>query len=189
MAAPPITRSGVSWNPEVPPPPVSGAASGVRRSWLGFADGRADAVWLGFGLGEPLLLGEADGDAERLLLGEADGDAERLLLAEADGDAERLLLGEAEGDLEPLLPGEADPLALDDAEALTLGDRLGGVADGEDPEQPATAADASIARVAKPAAPSPALILVRALAMAMSRKSPRRRGRPGTSVRKGRRSW
>src|ERR1700730_6379961 len=48
IAAPPSTASPASWNPAVPPPPVTGAASGT-----GLGDG------LGEGTG--LALGDADG--------------------------------------------------------------------------------------------------------------------------------
>jgi len=55
IAAPPTTASPASWNPAVPPPPVTGAAVGTR---------------LGDGLGEGSGLGlsDADGLAEALAL-------------------------------------------------------------------------------------------------------------------------
>lgn len=57
IAAPPSTASPVSWNPAVPPPPVTGAPLGT-----GLGDG------LGDGLAEGLGLGDADGLGEELAL-------------------------------------------------------------------------------------------------------------------------
>jgi hypothetical protein len=61
MAAPPSTASPASWNPAVPPPPVTGA-------------------WVGTGLGEGLGDGLAEGEA--LWLADPDGVAEALSVAE-----------------------------------------------------------------------------------------------------------
>lgn len=185
MAAPPMTSSSGFWNPAVPPPPVSGAALGVRRSRCrSRADGDAEAEWCGLGLwdlrpGLGLLLRECE------------------LLAPGLG---LLLRG-----CELLVPGLGLPLPgelLDDAEAepLAPGERFVGVADGVDPLQPATDAEARMARTAKPAAAAPRLSLMRTLTMPMSRQSPRagrwgegdvaerRANQPGTAMRKGRRA-
>ena len=59
IAAPPRVTSRVSWNPAVPPPPVSGAAVGkALADWLG----------VGEGLGGADLLAEALADALALLV-------------------------------------------------------------------------------------------------------------------------
>src|SRR5580693_9620435 len=55
IAAPPTTASPASWNPAVPPPPVTGAAVGI---------GLGDGLGEGSGLG----LSDADGLAEALAL-------------------------------------------------------------------------------------------------------------------------
>ena len=65
IAAPPSTASPVSWNPAVPPPPVTGAPLGT-----GLGDG------LGDGLAEGLGLGDADGLGEELALTLVDALAE-----------------------------------------------------------------------------------------------------------------
>ena len=83
MAVPPSTASPASWNPAVPPPPVTGATVGNGVVTTGLGDGLAE----GSGLG----LLESDG------LGEADGLA--LALAEALG------LGETLTDAEPVTAG------------------------------------------------------------------------------------
>jgi hypothetical protein len=57
MAAPPSTASPASWNPAVPPPPVTGAAVGI-----GLNEG------LGDGLAEGVALALADALAEALAL-------------------------------------------------------------------------------------------------------------------------
>jgi hypothetical protein len=57
IAAPPTTASPASWNPAVPPPPVTGAAVGI-----GLNEG------LGDGLAEGLGLGDAEGLGEELTL-------------------------------------------------------------------------------------------------------------------------
>jgi hypothetical protein len=56
MAAAPSTASPTSWNPAVPPPPVTGA--GGYEVYAGLGDGLGVGVWLGVGLalGEVLLL-------------------------------------------------------------------------------------------------------------------------------------
>jgi hypothetical protein len=53
MAAPPSTASPVSWNPAVPPPPVTGAAVGIGLN-EGLGDGLAADVALALELAEAL---------------------------------------------------------------------------------------------------------------------------------------
>jgi hypothetical protein len=65
MAALPSTARPASWNPAVPPPPVTGAAVGI-----GLNEG------LGDGLAEGLALGDADGLGEELTLTLVDALAE-----------------------------------------------------------------------------------------------------------------
>ena len=67
MAAPPSTASPVSWNPAVPPPPVTGAAVGSRLD--GAVDGAAEGVGEGVALSSAEAL--ADALAEELALAEA----------------------------------------------------------------------------------------------------------------------
>ena len=50
MAAPPSTASPASWNPAVPPPPVTGAAVGIGL-YEGLGDGLASGVGLTVALG------------------------------------------------------------------------------------------------------------------------------------------
>jgi hypothetical protein len=59
IAAPPTTASPASWNPAVPPPPVTGAALGT-----GLGDGLEE--------GSGLVLSDADGLAEVLVVSLAD---------------------------------------------------------------------------------------------------------------------
>ena len=68
IAAPPSTASPASWNPAVPPPPVTGAASGT-----GLGDGLAEGSGLGVsdadGLGEGMnVVGGGLADALVLVL-------------------------------------------------------------------------------------------------------------------------
>jgi hypothetical protein len=81
MAAPPSTASPASWNPAVPPPPVTGAAVGN-----GLDEG------LGDGLGEGVALGltDTDGRAEALVLTLAEELARLPLLAVPLAEALRL---------------------------------------------------------------------------------------------------
>lgn len=151
MAAPPASSSSESWNPAVPPPPVSGAAAGVEwRSRPGLADARAERVWLADGLAEGLL---DDLLGAGLLL------AEPLALGEWLVPAEALPLDES---LPELLP-----------EPLGPGENVG--VDGEDPEQPAMAADPRMARVAKLTAASLTRSPVTTLGLPMLKRSPHRR--------------
>jgi hypothetical protein len=74
MAAPPSTASPVSWNPAVPPPPVTGAA--VGNGLDGTVDGAAEGVGEGVGLSSAEAL--ADALAEELVLALAEAPAEVL---------------------------------------------------------------------------------------------------------------
>jgi hypothetical protein len=90
IAAPPTTASPASWNPAVPPPPVTGAALGT-----GLGDG--------LGEGSGLVLSDADGLAEALVL------SDELPVACALSLALALVL----------VPEEAPPLAVLVAVELT----------------------------------------------------------------------
>jgi hypothetical protein len=94
MAKPPSTASPASWNPAVPPPPVTGAAG--YEVYAGLGDGLGDG--LGVGLWSPLADALADALAEALAEALADGLGELLGLAE--------LLAEALTDDEPLALGD-----------------------------------------------------------------------------------
>ena len=59
MATPPSTARVASWNPAVPPPPVTGASVG-----FGLGDAAGDELWVG----EALLLADSDVLAEVLSL-------------------------------------------------------------------------------------------------------------------------
>jgi hypothetical protein len=64
MAAPPSTASPASWNPAVPPPPVTGASVGI---------GLGEGLGKGLSEGEALSLADSDGLVEALsLAGELD---------------------------------------------------------------------------------------------------------------------
>ena len=76
MAVPPSTASPASWNPAVPPPPVTGATVGNGVVNTGLGDGLGEGS--GLGLFESDGLGEADG----LALAEALGLDETLTDAE-----------------------------------------------------------------------------------------------------------
>ena|SRR5215469_11541586 len=77
-AVPPTAKSKVCWSPDVPPPPVAGAAVGavfvVGAACAGLAGGLV--VSEPFGLAEPAAapLGDSDGVGEALSPGENDGD-------------------------------------------------------------------------------------------------------------------
>jgi hypothetical protein len=94
IAAPPTTASPASWNPAVPPPPVTGAALGT-----GLGDGLEE--------GSGLVLSDADGLAEVLVVSLADELAVAVALSLA------LVLALA------LVLDEAPPLAVLVAEELT----------------------------------------------------------------------
>jgi hypothetical protein len=75
MATPPSTASPTSWNPAVPPPPVTGAGGYEVYEGVGVGGGLVVSVGLGVGLplGEvvllAVLLGVGDGLSEPLALG------------------------------------------------------------------------------------------------------------------------
>ena len=123
IAAPPRPTRKVSWNPAVPPPPVSGAAVGkILADGLGVGEcdgsGECDGEWLGVGvsLADALALRVGVPVAVAVALGEAVGVAELVRVGDPPGD------------------------------------RDGGVAEGEPPVQAATDADASTVMVAQPIA-------------------------------------
>ena len=63
IAAPPSVTSRVSWNPAVPPPPVSGAAVGkAPADWVGVGEGAGAAALLAVVLADALAL-LPDGEA------------------------------------------------------------------------------------------------------------------------------
>ena len=68
MAVPPSTASPASWNPAVPPPPVTGATVGNGVVTTGLGDGLAEGSGLGLldGLGLGLGVAEAVGEASGL---------------------------------------------------------------------------------------------------------------------------
>jgi hypothetical protein len=76
MAAPPSTASQASWNPAVPPPPVTGAAVGIG---LGLGDGLC--------VGEALWLADSDELAEVLSLAEELVEVPPLVVLPALGDS------------------------------------------------------------------------------------------------------
>jgi hypothetical protein len=62
IASAPRPKSGASWNPAVPPPPVAGAAVGNGLAdRLGVADGRGVAEWCGVADGRGVADRLADG--------------------------------------------------------------------------------------------------------------------------------
>jgi hypothetical protein len=84
MAAPPSTASPASWNPAVPPPPVTGAVVGN-----GLDEGLGD----GTGVGETLTLTDTDGLALGLTLADELARLPPLALAEPLAVAVPLTLG------------------------------------------------------------------------------------------------
>ncbi len=71
MAAPPSTASPASWNPAVPPPPVTGAGGYEVYEGVGAGGGLVVGLWLGVGLslGEVLLLAVGLGVGVALAVG------------------------------------------------------------------------------------------------------------------------
>jgi hypothetical protein len=143
IAATPSPRSSVSWNPAVPPPPVTGAAPGI-----GLADEVAGAVAVlvtvavAVGVTDPGELELTPGVLDAVELSEADvvpGEGVRLEEARA----------------------ETDPLA----ETVTDGEKIAGVVGDDDEVHAETATGASRVRAAQPTAVSlaprgvPAIVL------------------------------
>jgi hypothetical protein len=127
IAAPPRPTRKVSWNPAVPPPPVSGAAVGkVLADGLG--GGVCEWVGVGVGVGDGEWVGVGVSLAEGLVLGVGVMVAVTVTVGEAVGVAELVPVGDP--------PGDSD----------------GGVADGVPLVQAATEADASTVTVAQPIA-------------------------------------
>jgi hypothetical protein len=123
IAAPPRPTRKVSWNPAVPPPPVSGAAVGkVLADGLG----AGECEWVGVGDGEWLGVGVSL--AEGLVLGVGVLVAVSVTVGEPVGVAGLVPVGDP--------PGDSD----------------GGVAEGVPLVQAATDADASTVTVAQPIA-------------------------------------
>jgi hypothetical protein len=125
IAAPPRPTRKVSWNPAVPPPPVSGAAVGKV-----LADGLGGGVceWVGVGVGDGEWVGVGVSLAEGLVLGVGVLVAVSVTVGEAVGVPELVPVGDP--------PGDSD----------------GGVAEGVPLVQAATDADASTVTVAQPMA-------------------------------------
>jgi hypothetical protein len=98
MAAPPSTAIPASWNPAVPPPPVTGAAVGI-----GLNEGLGDGLAEGLGLGDWPDAGEV-----------ADSDAGALVEEPVCGLSLPLALDEA--------PPLAAPVALELSDPLTVGE-------------------------------------------------------------------
>jgi hypothetical protein len=125
IAAPPSTASPASWNPAVPPPPVTGAPLGTGV-YEGLGDGRAEGLWL--------ALGDVDGLAEELALALAD------VLADALADADALALADAPA----LALAEVLAVAEEVAPELAVGEPLNTVTEEEVPEVQAESATQAI---------------------------------------------
>ena len=129
IAAPPRPTRKVSWNPAVPPPPVSGAALGkVLAGGLGggvceWVAGDGEGVGVGVSLAEEVVFGVGVPVAVIVTVGEPVGVAGLVPVGVPPGDVR-----------DP--PGDSD----------------GGVADGVPLVQAATDADASTVTVAQPIA-------------------------------------
>jgi hypothetical protein len=128
IAAPPRPTRKVSWNPAVPPPPVSGAAVGKvladglgagECEWVGVGVGVGDGEWLGVGvaLAEGLVLGVGVLVAVSVTVGEAVGVAELVPVGDPPGDsdggvAEGVPLVQAAADADASTVTVAQPMAL-----------------------------------------------------------------------------
>lgn len=136
IAAAPTASSRPSWNPAVPPPPVTGGPLGVVVEWVGAGVG----VRVGVGVAEELLL------AVLVLV------LVLLELAGMPGVLPWLELAGAE-----VLPAGAEPLpvlveALEDTPGLGEGGKEDSDGDGDpDPEHAARAAVPSMVRTPQPA--------------------------------------
>jgi hypothetical protein len=123
IAAPPRPTRKVSWNPAVPPPPVSGAALGKV-----LADGLGGGVCVWVGVGDGEWVGVGVSLAEGVVLGVGVPVAVIVTVGEPVGVAGLVPVGDP--------PGDSD----------------GGVAEGVPLVQAATDADASMVTVAQPIA-------------------------------------
>src|SRR5262245_13450387 len=139
IATPPSTRSTVSWNPAVPPPPVGGAPFGI-------------------GL---VVGGDGDEFPSRVVEGLADGLGDGLFELVAPGLGVALPgLGWMLPGLGVMLPGlgvAVPAVPLEEtaglAEVLPVGEDVGGsAAEGEDVVQADTAAQADMAAMPQPTA-------------------------------------
>ena len=147
---PPSTRSRASLNPAVPPPPVAGAAWGT-----GLADGR----------------GVADGRGP--CVAEGRGVAGRLVVVTGLAEGLPLALGLPLG-LGLVLPAVPLGWTVGDTDRVAPGERVGGVADGGDPEQAETDAAARMVTVAQPTAANLVLSPVPAMVMRIFYRPSRR---------------
>jgi hypothetical protein len=119
IAKPPTTASPASWNPAVPPPPVTGAPLGTGV-YEGLGDGLAEGLWL--------ALDVVDGVAEELVLELALSDTDVLALADAPA----------------LALAEVLAVAVEVALELALGEPLNTVTEEEVPEVQAESATQAI---------------------------------------------
>jgi hypothetical protein len=124
IAAPPRPTRKVSWNPAVPPPPVSGAALGNVLAdglgggvceWVGVGDGE----WVGVGvsLAEGVVLGVGVPEAVIVTVGEPVGVAGLVPVGDPPGDsdggvAEGVPLVQATTDADASMVTVAQPIAL-----------------------------------------------------------------------------
>jgi|SRR5580698_4137575 hypothetical protein len=119
IAKPPTTARPASWNPAVPPPPVTGAPLGTGV-YEGLGDGLAEGLWL--------ALDVVDGVAEELVLELALSDTDVLALADAPA----------------LALAEVLAVAVEVALELALGEPLNTVTEEEVPEVQAESATQAI---------------------------------------------
>jgi|HubBroStandDraft_5_1064220.scaffolds.fasta_scaffold264822_1 hypothetical protein len=119
IAKPPTTARPASWNPAVPPPPVTGAPLGTGV-YEGLGDGLAEGLWL--------ALDVVDGVAEELVLELALSDTDALALADAPA----------------LALAEVLAVAVEVALELALGEPLNTVTEEEVPEVQAESATQAI---------------------------------------------
>jgi hypothetical protein len=93
----PMIRSGMCWNPAVPPPPVAGAAVGTGVAvglgvtvgdGLGVAVGEGDGLVVGLGLVLGLELGDVLGEPDAVADALTEVDAGVVGSAPEDGDPE-----------------------------------------------------------------------------------------------------
>jgi hypothetical protein len=94
----PMIRSGMCWNPAVPPPPVAGAAVGTGVAvglgvtvgdGLGVAVGEGDGLVVGLGLVLGLVLGDALGEPDAVADVPTEDEGVVVGSAPEDGDPEQ----------------------------------------------------------------------------------------------------